>query len=328
MNSMRLCTAFQLSWRPLLVAVFALTLFSCSDGGDTSPTPDTNVCNVGSNEVDSSIAKDLCGCSSCFCSNDGWVCTGADCEACDCEAMSSCELVCLDGFTKDDSGCESCECAPPPAPCVEGTTQDAPDGCNLCTCDEAGVWVCTNDVCAPECEVGETRPSSDNCNVCTCDTEGQWQCSEDVCPGCTPGEVMPPPDDCCTCSASGEWECTEAPCSQVCSTGETKEKGDGCNSCNCNENNEWVCTEQVCPEGADCPPGKENNCEKKEFYGKNLVTGTCCTYDSPCAIPDGLQKFEDYSACLEAPWQGFDGNPRPSQSTDEGVPADASLPPD
>mgnify|MGYP007063842421 CR=1 FL=1 len=85
-------------------------------------------------------------------------------------------------------------------------------------------------------------------------------------------------------------------------------------------NNTWICTEETCGEGADCPPGKENSCEKKAFWGKNLVTGTCCEYDSPCAIPDGLEKFADAVACEEAPWEGWDGNPEPTQVTDEGVP--------
>jgi hypothetical protein len=310
------------------LSVLVLVWLSFGCGSDKKePVDPVGSCQAGGGENDPLLACDLCECTSCFCSSAGWVCTGTECTGCDLTVIEGCSLDCENGFANDGDECPICACADPAEPCTEGSTKTAADGCNTCTCNADGEWSCTSETCAPECEPGETMPASDNCNICTCDTNGQWQCSQEICQGCNPGEVMPPPDDCCSCSNAGEWECTETPCSKSCEEGDTKEKGDGCNTCACNTNQEWVCTEQVCPEGADCPPAAENTCEKKVFWGKNLVTGSCCEYDSACSIPNGLEKFAALNDCEDAPWQGSPGNSDPSQATDEGIPSDASPEP-
>ena len=211
--------------------------------------------------------------------------------------------------------------------CEEGATQDVGDGCNTCTCDANGAWVCTQETCAPVCENGETKTLEDGCTNCAC-VNGQWKCDGGACTSCNPGEVKPPPDDCCTCSAEGVWDCSENPCPQTCEEGDTKEKGDGCNTCTCDGNNQWNCTEETCGEGSDCPPPAEHDCETKTFYGKNLVTGTCCEYSSPCAIPTTLEKYKEYEDCINGPWDGWMPDAEPSQATDEGLPPDSEPPPE
>jgi hypothetical protein len=176
------------------------------------------------------------------------------------------------------------------------------------------------------CENGELKTLEDGCTDCAC-VAGQWKCDAAACTSCTPGDVKPPPDNCCTCNADSAWDCTDDPCPQTCEEGDTKEKGDGCNTCICDANNQWNCTEETCGEGADCPPGKDHDCELKTFWGKNQVTGTCCEYESPCAIPDGLEKYSDETSCLNGPWDGWAGDAQASQAVDEGVPGDADPAP-
>ena len=41
--------------------------------------------------------------------------------------------------------------------CTDGETRPADDGCNTCTCTDAGEWACTERACASECD------SDDDC---------------------------------------------------------------------------------------------------------------------------------------------------------------------
>jgi len=330
------------------VSVLMMALFlapGCSGGekngsGDqgTSPTDTSqpqNTCTYdeqsftpGESLTNSTDACIECQSTECFCQVSGeWLSSGGACEVCDASVIAECTETCEHGYQQDENGCDICACNDAPETCTEGATQDVGDGCNVCTCNADGGWDCTTEVCDPVCEDGEQKTLEDGCTECVC-VDGQWKCIEQVCGECTPGEVMPPPDDCCSCNAAGEWDCTDNPCPQTCDEGDTKEKGDGCNTCTCDGNNQWVCTEETCGEGTDCPPGKAHDCEMKTFWGKNLVTGTCCEYDSPCAIPDELQKFGDNESCLNAPWDGWAGDAESSQAGDEGVPPDTATTPE
>ena len=68
-----------------------------------------------------------------------------------------------------------------------GAEKLADDGCNTCTCTEAGEWECTEKDCAEGCvyegeeyEDGESFPASDGCNTCTC-SAGRVGCTLMAC---------------------------------------------------------------------------------------------------------------------------------------------------
>src|SRR5216684_2699284 len=64
-----------------------------------------------------------------------------------------------------------------------GSTSNASDGCNTCTCGSDGNWGCTKKACGggaggssdggATCKTGDTKLADDGCNNCSC-TNGQW----------------------------------------------------------------------------------------------------------------------------------------------------------
>jgi hypothetical protein len=69
-------------------------------------------------------------------------------------------------------------CETPPL-CTNGQTKN--DGCNTCVCN-GGAWACTARACpVPECKAGEIKMASDGCNKCSCTDAGQWGCTLVAC---------------------------------------------------------------------------------------------------------------------------------------------------
>jgi hypothetical protein len=169
------------------------------------------------------------GCNSCVCQEAGLVCTekacstdaGSDvgvcqdgkfaypvgvtyqsadgCVTCTCQpdGVSACrESVCFGGETPDggapaaspgDAGLGTCDYGGKTY--REGDAFGALDGCNDCSCLEAGVVGCTQRACAPTCSIGNGHPMTagsstlceDGCNTCTC-TAGAWVNTDRACP--------------------------------------------------------------------------------------------------------------------------------------------------
>ena len=136
-----------------------------ADDAATTGTP-SGPCEPG----DSMPAGD--GCNTCSCTDDGqWACTEIGCDP---------TQGATDG--QDSGGTNGF----PPGMCEPGDQIPADDGCNTCTCDDSGLWACTEIDCGStgggECTPGDTMPAGDGCNTCTCDDTGLWGCSEIACP--------------------------------------------------------------------------------------------------------------------------------------------------
>jgi eight-cysteine-cluster-containing protein len=148
----------------------------------------------------------------------------------------------------------------PPVRCRPGDSSLAADGCNTCTCSDAGTWACTDMACAA-CAAGDPPPVVDRCTACTCE-DGRWACIPTPCPPppCEPGQTRPDDDGCntCTCLGDGTWACTRMACPAPCTPGDERPSDDGCNVCTCLDDGSWACTEIACPEcrdDADCVIG-------------------------------------------------------------------------
>ena len=119
------------------------------------------------------------GCNSCECNEGVWLCTMRDCEELGCQSdadcfvggcsgqlctgieglASTCEWLpeyacyqqahcaCFEGQCGWDQTEALAECLGLEPPCVNGETKPADDGCNTCTCDDGGSWVCTEIAC-------------------------------------------------------------------------------------------------------------------------------------------------------------------------------------
>ena len=155
------------------------------------------------------------------------------------DVASVCELAC-----SDDSDCSSlseahrCDpqgrCRQPMARAscdyndtryAHGTSFEAIDGCNACTCEDGSVTCTTRDclscsVDGVEYANGESFP--DDCNSCTC-VDGAISCTRIECAG--------------TCEYDGE----------VYQEGDTFPDRDGCNTCSCVADGSTLCTEKACP---------------------------------------------------------------------------------
>lgn len=194
-----------------------------------------------------------------------------------------------------------------------GMTAPADDGCNTCTCTEDG-WTCTLIYCGDPavCEPGDSKVADDGCNSCGCSEDGTWVCTEIGCVGdeaCTPGSEKPADDGCnmCSCESDGTWACTDLDCSPECDPGEQKDAEDGCNSCWCSDEGRWNCTLVYCGEPTEpgaCPPPplpeEDTVCAAVIAYGRS-ADGTCCTFPSPCQVPEGWSPFNTLEECEAGP---------------------------
>lgn len=102
------------------------------------------------------------------------------------------------------------------------------DGCNTCTCHEAGQVSCTLALCAPASgceyagehhEAGDSFPSSDGCNQCQCQSDGEVACTARDCE-----------DSCESLQAEREQELAKV---QSCSTAAECGQPIGYSSCGC-----------------------------------------------------------------------------------------------
>jgi hypothetical protein len=229
------------------------------------------------------------GCNSCTCTESGWACTDA-----------ACAQECVEGETgSSPDGCNTCACVDGTWACTErlcGTQctdgEITNDGCNTCSCFE-GSWACTENDCAPpQCTEGEV--TDDGCNTCSC-SGGQWLCTQAACPveecpaprpddgGCIQQVVYarsPDTGACCEygtpCQVPGnDWEVfnSAAECqgtTPVCTVGDTKPAGDGCNMCWCTQSGAapaaWVCTLAICTsEPTGCGGWLGDTCTESEY---------------------------------------------------------------
>ncbi|HMJ15799.1 MAG TPA: hypothetical protein VK524_30495 [Polyangiaceae bacterium] len=109
------------------------------------------------------------------------------------------------------------ECRAATEQCVPFDTKTAADGCNSCTCNERGQWLCNSEICPlRECIPADTAGAGDSCSQCLCNDAGRWMCTSlsDPCPVCYPGQTKPGEGSCntCTCSGAGQWTCTTLDC--------------------------------------------------------------------------------------------------------------------
>jgi hypothetical protein len=142
-------------------------------------------------------------CKVCECSGGQWTCLGTPCAQPICpepdvrDPWLACPAVVV--YARDPETGTCCEygdpCRAPEgweqfntfdacsqgASCLLGETRPDADGCNTCSCDAQGQWVCTLMYCG--CVTGETRRAEDGCNVCLCDASGVWVCTAEA--GCT-----------------------------------------------------------------------------------------------------------------------------------------------
>src|SRR5688500_1549434 len=224
--------------------------------------------------------------------------------------------------------------------CEAGATKPAGDGCNTCTCDDAGGWTCTQLACGV-CEEGAMRAAEDGCNTCTC-LGGEWSCTLRECQTCTIGERRDTECGSCWCADNGNgptWSCSANYCPEECEPGETKPAGDGCNTCMC-VNGDWGCTTKecgtlVCDEGlGDCDGVLSNGCET------NLDTSVenCGLCGNHCAIVGAYAACEagvcvldrcdpPYADCNGDPADGCESPVAEGGCADRCEPADAALAP-
>ncbi len=255
------------------------------------------------------------GCNTCRCEEGGtWVCTETDCAP-----VGECDP----GDTRPaEDGCNTCRCqedgdwvctdvdCETPAECEPGETKPSPDGCGGCTCGEDGTWGCIDIGCETptECEPGDLMLADNGCSTCRCQEDGTWSCTEPECgvPGeCEPGDTLPTDNVCttCVCSAEGTWSCTDDGCAE-CTPGETRTEPETCTTCTCDDAGAWICKpDEVCPilncpEPRDIPDGLD--CVAAEAIAKNPETGQCCTYGTPCAVPDGWDYYDTEAECAAA----------------------------
>jgi hypothetical protein len=169
---------------------------SCSGGQWSCTMMDCAPCTDG----EKMLASD--GCNTCACTGGEWQCTAEACSACPAPVPSApgvaCQTVVV--YARDPGTLNCCQYGNPcSAPagwpqyytmaecqgvggCMPGDTRAVDDGCNTCSCTDAGTWVCTTRACTT-CFPGETRRAADGCNTCTCDAFGSWACTETACTG-------------------------------------------------------------------------------------------------------------------------------------------------
>ncbi len=215
------------------------------------------------------------GCNTCSCDESGrWGCTEMSCPSAECVSDDDCfvggcsgqlcaaeplsstcewtqEYACYDDEITS-CGCFEGRCGweqtdaldaclnDAGGVCVPGEEREAEDGCNFCSCDEQGQWVCTTMEClvCPEpiedggdcvqVMVWSRDPLTGMCCEYStpCNAPQDWESFyfEDECyggiGGCVPGDHQPAADGCntCTCDENGMWACTEMGCVSECET--------------------------------------------------------------------------------------------------------------
>ena len=289
--------------------ILTTPLTACIEDPEASPD-----CTAGASRA----ADD--GCNTCQCTDDGaWACTDLACPApaCGGDAGAACEAV-----------FDSCECAWRCGPSGAGAPVDCDQECPAVEIPAPDCG-CVDGVCtagpAPPCEPGAARPAEDGCNTCTCTDAGEWACTERACPepicdddaGCAavydtcnclwtclpPGEVpmecagvepcpAADPDAAPQCACQ-EGQCVSRPAVE-CEPGDTLEADNG-QSCTCTDAGRWLCLcadpepEGRClctPEGewrcmgaGECEPGAERPSDD----GCNTCT---CTAEGAWACTD------------------------------------------
>ena len=133
-----------------------------------------------------------------------------------------------------------------------GSSWDAEDGCNTCTCMDDQTIACTAMVCPEdECEdghkVGESWDADDGCNTCTCTEDLEIGFTKTACPEMCDDEHVP---------------------------GDSWDAGDGCNICTCTEDLEIQCTL------AECPPLACD--ELSQAYGALVDSHKACASNEDC----------------------------------------------
>lgn len=90
----------------------------------------------------------------------------------------------------------------------------------------------------------------------------------------------------CAGGTCAESQCSNVMCEMYCPYGFQLDH-EGCEVCSCNPapSCQWV------------NPAPWVRCAGIETYAKNPVDGTCCTYPSPCNVPDGYEVFETEGEC-------------------------------
>jgi hypothetical protein len=182
-----------------------------------------------------------------------------------------------------------------------GSTSNASDGCNTCTCGSDGNWGCTKKACGGSsgsgvggssggvtCQAGATKLADDGCNNCSCTQDGQWACTLLACVACIPGMTKPADDGCntCSCDGAGNWACTEKAC-LPCTPGETKMVD--CNTCGCSDTGQWACTKKACFE---CTQGQTmtvdcNTCGCSADGHWVCTQKACAPATCPAPVPSG-----------------------------------------
>ncbi|MFC1643388.1 hypothetical protein ACFL5O_12035 [Myxococcota bacterium] len=228
------------------------------------------------------------------------------------ETSEAANRGCQDGSTvypvcaKGSDGLCAWQPATCPDACESGATKLAENGCNECTCDGQGSWLCTQRDCQPSCVAGTTRPAEDECNTCTCSDDGEWSCTSLTCePECGVGATRPAKDGCNTCTCEdGVWACAEGVCHAECvyygashTDGSTFPATDGCNTCTCRDGRS-ICTqvncESACVAGKTrpaedgcntCTCGDEGKwvCTEKACFKDCIYQGT--TYEDGASFP-------------------------------------------
>jgi len=155
---------------------------TCEDG-ETKPSDDscnTCTCFEGGWACTEKACGDVCvegetraeDCNVCLCSDGQWACTAKGCPD-----------LCHDGDAKlAEDGCNTCTCSAGVWGCTERACEpickdgEISGGCGECTC-MGGQWACTDVACPmpPDCEAGDTK--DDGCNTCSCDANGRWLCT-------------------------------------------------------------------------------------------------------------------------------------------------------
>jgi hypothetical protein len=193
-------------------------------------------------------------------------------------------------------------------PCSPGDSKLADDGCNSCTCDDAGQWACTalGCVCTPE-DCGPAPGMSDVLcpdgtyagTVCAATPSGCGWVPEECGGSCMPGDNKPAGDGCntCTCDGAGQWGCTALWC--ACEPDQCDPLPpnvvpcpDGSNPYQC----VWTADGECQWEGGECPP-----CEP----------GMTANPDGSCCICTEEGEWACGDACPEPACEPDDCGPQP-----------------